>query len=136
MLPESLNQSYQTLFAALDQLDLALEADDPRRLQLTLPNLQEGFSQLMEESHQAIANDKVEPERASRIQSIQTEMNKQLRLLSADAVFLNTAKQPETVQQRRKQIGDRLQSLRKYGEATLSIWNTSTENSESSESDA
>ena len=54
-----------------------------------------------------------------RLQSIQTEISKQLRLLAMDTMFLKTARQPETSQQRRQQIGDRLDLLLRYCEAIL-----------------
>ncbi len=56
---------------------------------------------------------------ALRLQSIQTEISKQLRLLAMDTMFLKTARQPETSQQRRQQIGDRLDLLLRYCEAIL-----------------
>ncbi|GEM_PF-1114959 len=126
MLPEHLDQSYQTFFAALGQLETSLESDDLKQLQFVLPTLKEAFSRLVEGTEQAMAENLIESEQASRIQSIQTEMNKAMRLLNTDVVFLNTAKQPDTIQQRQQQIGTRLQSLKQYGEAVLSIWNIST----------
>jgi len=56
---------------------------------------------------------------ALRLQSIQTEISKQLRLLAMDTMFLKTARQPETSQQRRQQMGDRLDLLLRYCEAIL-----------------
>ncbi|MGB3492123.1 MAG: heterocyst frequency control protein PatD [Elainellaceae cyanobacterium] len=126
MLPEPLHQSYSALFATLDQLESLLKSEDSKLLQQTWPNLQNVFRSLVTGVNEAIAENMLEPEQASRIQSIHTEMNKGLRLLNTDIVFLNTAKQPTTIQQRQKQIGDRLQSMRQYGEAALSLWTTST----------
>lgn len=58
---------------------------------------------------------------ALRIQSIQTEISKQLRLLSMDTMFLKTARQPETSQQRRQQMADRIDLLLRYCEAILTL---------------
>lgn len=64
---------------------------------------------------------------ALRLQSIQTEISKQLRLLAMDTMFLKTARQPETSQQRRQQIGDRLDLLLRYCEAILATEILATE---------
>ncbi|GAB4468801.1 MAG: hypothetical protein OHK0037_26610 [Elainellaceae cyanobacterium] len=56
---------------------------------------------------------------ASQIAALHTEMTKQLRLLSMDMMFLQTARQPETVQQRTAQMGDRLRLVMRYCEAVL-----------------
>lgn len=131
MLPQSLRQSYQNFFSALDQLDSTLESDDPKLLQLTLPNLQEVFPALEQGLNAAQSENALDEAIASRLQSIHTEINKQLRLLSTDIAFLKTAKQPDTQQQRRQQIGDRIQSLRQYGDAVLALGETSPKAAES-----
>lgn len=56
---------------------------------------------------------------AAQIAALHTEMAKQLRLLSMDILFLQTARQPETVQQRTEQMGDRLRLLMRYCDAVL-----------------
>lgn len=58
---------------------------------------------------------------ALRIQSIQTEINKQLRLLTMDTMFLKTARQSETSQQRQQQMADRIDLLLRYCEAILAL---------------
>lgn len=55
----------------------------------------------------------------TQIQSIQTEVNKQLRLLETDAIFLQAARQPTTAQQRKQQIHNRLDLLLRYCDAIL-----------------
>lgn len=47
-------------------------------------------------------------------QSLLVEIHKQLRLLATDAAFLQTAKTPQTQQQRQQQIRDRLTTLNRY----------------------
>jgi hypothetical protein len=47
-------------------------------------------------------------------QSLLVEIHKQLRLLATDAAFLQTAKTPQTQQQRHQQIRDRLATLNRY----------------------
>ena len=56
---------------------------------------------------------------APRSQSYQVEMDKQLRLLAVDVMFLQTAKQAATVQQRLGAVGDRLQTLIGYCDALI-----------------
>lgn len=129
MLPEPFTQSFHAFFAALDQIESVLESGDSKQLQLTLPNLQEVVPHLMEGTNHEMSENFLEPDQVSRLRSIQTEINKEMRLLNADVIFLNTAKQPTTIQQRQQQIGDRLQSLRQYGEAALSLWNSSASES-------
>jgi hypothetical protein len=46
--------------------------------------------------------------------SINVEINKQLRLLKTDCLFLRSAKQTHVVEQRLQQIGDRLTLLERY----------------------
>lgn len=57
--------------------------------------------------------------RVIQIQAIQTEVNKQLRLLETDAIFLQAARQPVTIQQRKQQIHQRLDLLLRYCDAIL-----------------
>lgn len=53
------------------------------------------------------------------IVAIQVEIDKQLRLLSLDQMFLNTARQTSTLRQRFQQIHGRLDLLASYGQAIL-----------------
>ncbi|MEB3162664.1 MAG: heterocyst frequency control protein PatD [Prochlorothrix sp.] len=54
---------------------------------------------------------------AARFQSLQTEIAKQMRLLSLDAMFLKTARQAEKRLDRLAQMQQRLDLLEKYCEA-------------------
>ncbi|NMG61048.1 hypothetical protein E1H12_21670 [Geitlerinema sp. P-1104] len=55
-----------------------------------------------------------ESNRPQSEQSLLVELHKQLRLLATDAAFLQSAKTPQTQQQRQQQIGDRLNTLQRY----------------------
>lgn len=57
---------------------------------------------------------------AHQVQAVLVEIDKQLRLLAMDAVFLQAARQPATVKQRSQQIGDRLTLLLRYCDLLLS----------------
>jgi hypothetical protein len=56
---------------------------------------------------------------AIKIQSFQVEINKQLRLLGTDLMFLQAARLPATQSQRWQQISDRLDMLMRYCDAVL-----------------
>ncbi len=56
-----------------------------------------------------------------QVRSLLVEINKQMRLLGMDALFLQTARQPEKVQQRIGQMRDRLDLLTKYCEGILAL---------------
>lgn len=70
---------------------------------------------------QALTWDDWPVERRSLLQSLRVEMHKQLRLLSTDLMFFKAAKQPETLAQRRSEMGDRLSNLRGYCDAILKL---------------
>lgn len=58
---------------------------------------------------------------STQLQSIQIEINKQLRLLETDAIFLQAARQPTTVQQRKQQMNYRLETLLQYCDVSLAL---------------
>lgn len=55
------------------------------------------------------------------IHSVLVEIDKQMRLLNMDAMFLQTARQLETAQQRMGQLRDRLARLQEYCQGILAI---------------
>lgn len=86
--------------------------------------LQPIFAQLQQQFQQQIVTlnlEGLEGAIASLLASLHTEMGKQIRLLGMDLMFLQTARQPETRQQRLTQIGDRLRLLISYCDAAMSI---------------
>ena len=56
---------------------------------------------------------------APRVQAVRTEMQKELRLLAMDVMFLQAARQSVTQQQRQEQLGDRLEKLLGYCQVLL-----------------
>lgn len=60
-------------------------------------------------------------QRRSLLQSIRVEMHKQLRLLVTDLMFLKAAKQAATLEQRWRDIGDRLTNLQGYCDAIIQL---------------
>jgi hypothetical protein len=55
----------------------------------------------------------------SRLQAIQTELSKQIRLINMGVLFLQTARQPETWQKRIGQLDDRLAQVQTYCQVIL-----------------
>lgn len=68
-----------------------------------------------------LSTEAVSPAAVNRAQSIQTEINKQLRLLKTDLAFFQAAKQASTIAQRQQQIGDRCDLLLTYCTALLDL---------------
>lgn len=60
------------------------------------------------------------PEIAHRLRAIQVEIDKQLKLLAMDVLFLQTARQTTTAEQRQQQMSDRLEQLERYCALVLS----------------
>lgn len=77
--------------------------------------------QLFQMQMMSLAMDELEPAIATKLQSIQIEINKQLRLLAMDVMFLQTARKSVTAQQRQAQMGDRIQLLLNYCQAILEM---------------
>ncbi|MGA1264937.1 MAG: heterocyst frequency control protein PatD [Prochlorothrix sp.] len=89
------------------------------QLQDDRPSLAAALAQLQAQYHSQIlpAPAPVADPLAARFQSLQTEIAKQMRLLSLDAMFLKTARQPEKRLDRLAQMRQRLDLLEKYCEA-------------------
>jgi len=114
---------YQQTYSAFshqveETLDLVNQNEfDRPTLQSHLANLQQYFqTQILPLDMQTLPD-----ETGLRVHGLQVEMNKQLRLIGTDALFLRAAKQPETMQQRLRQIGDRLQLLKRYCDGVLEL---------------
>jgi hypothetical protein len=58
---------------------------------------------------------------AARLQAFNVEINKQIKLLRMDCLFLQTAKQPTTIAQRHTQMLGRLDLLKAYAEGVLEL---------------
>lgn len=77
------------------------------------------ISQLQQLFQTQLAADTPIANEPNSIQAIQTEINKQLRLLETDVLFLQAARQPTKIQQRQQQIVDRINLLLNYCAAIL-----------------
>jgi hypothetical protein len=102
---EELQQSLQSLFVIIKPTDL-----NPTAVQVGIAQVQTFFQQ------QILSRDFSYLESADefQIQGVVVEINKQLRMLSTDAMFLKAARQPDTAAQRLQQIDDRINTLIRY----------------------
>ncbi len=84
--------------------------------------LQNQFQQIQQLFQQTIVAsdwDESMPDNAANVQSFHTEINKQLRLLGMDVMFLRTARQSATYQKRQQQMSDRLGMVLTYCQALM-----------------
>ncbi|MBD2040917.1 heterocyst frequency control protein PatD [Microcoleus sp. FACHB-672] len=118
MLPEIHRQHYQRLYELLERLQqIALPEGVPDKATFSkaLPQVWQFF----QEQILSLPADELDRQTASKVQSYQTEMHKQLKLLDTDVMLLQASRQPATIQQRQAQLGDRIKTLMGYCEAVL-----------------
>ncbi len=111
---ESHHRIYQQFEQLLHQIQATL-ADQS----LTVADLKAAITHLQQVFQTQVVTETPMGDEANPIQAIQTEMNKQLRLLDTDILFLQAARQPGTTHQRKQQIADRLNLLLSYCAAVL-----------------
>ena len=106
---------YEHLGTVLHRMLEHLDSNELTQLNILLRNGQQIFRE------QILTADTTElsPPNGIQLQSINTEISKELRLLNADLMFLTTARQGKTVQQRKLQTRDRLKRLNQYCEIVL-----------------
>lgn len=126
MLPEIDRARYREFQQALEQLQGMATAAASVGGAADATALSQGFSEALSGVQQFFGREilahppqDVSAEVASRIQSCHTEMHKQLRLLATDAMFLRSARSPETFRARQIQASDRLKTLIGYCSALL-----------------
>ena len=108
---QSAYQQAQLWLQAMQRAD----STDPQLGAMLEVNLR-GLQQLLQADETA---DQASESFIAQAQPLQTEINKQLRLLETDLIFLKAARQPATLQQRHQQIQTRLTLLLRYCEAIL-----------------
>jgi cell division septum initiation protein DivIVA len=111
MLPPVYQQLYQDLQQTIEELQKTLATtSDASTLKTAIAALQTCFqTQIWNLDLQNL-----EPKLEHQIQSVNVEIDKQLRLLSMDTLFLQTARQASTIAQRKQQMGERLSLLKQY----------------------
>ena len=119
MLPVAYQQIFQTFSLRLNELQQAFIQANPEASLLKSQVL--AIQQFFQDQIMALEDTVLEAVDRSRVQAYRTEMNKQMRLLGVDIVFLQAARQPVTAQQRQAQIRDRIARLIDYCEAVQEI---------------
>ncbi len=117
MLPLLHQQRYERFQQALEQLRLA--AAQPIGDSVSLKSDVAELQLLFQDQILGLSTTDLPVDVEQRVQSYQVEMNKQLRLLGMDAMFLQAARQAVTREQRRNQMNDRIGVLLRYCEALL-----------------
>jgi hypothetical protein len=117
MLPLLHRQQYERFKQILEQVSQMSShtSCDGSVLKPKLTELQQFF----QDQILSLNADELDSEVEHQVQSYQVEMNKQLRLLGMDVLFLQAAQQAATTKQRRSQVNDRLKTLIRYCEAVL-----------------
>lgn len=117
MLPLLHQSGYQALQQQLEGLQATI-ADSPGEI-VSLKSTVSAVQALFQTEILSLPIADLDPQLAQRLQSIHVEIDKQLRLLGMDVMFLQAARQTATVTQRQQQIRDRLNLLLRYCDALL-----------------
>jgi len=110
-------EQVRVLQQALDKSSWEQALLEPTQLKQRIQAVKEIYTQYQWLSQ----SDIVEENLAQRFRSIVVEIDKQLRLLEIDGLFLQNARQAITQTQRREHIRDRLVLLNRYCEALLQL---------------
>ena len=119
MLPAEYQQAYEALRQQIHQLSAAIAVNqpDPRQLQQQFLQCQQVFQQRIIALAGAGLSDSLLPQ----VQSYEVELNKQFRLMGVDVMFLQSARQSSTRNQRQAQMRDRLKLLLTYCDRVLEL---------------
>lgn len=117
MLPSLHRQRYQVFQQALEQLHQTATITDLKggALGESFQNLQ----QLFKSQIASLSADDIPPDYASRWQSFQTEIYKQMRLLETDVMLLQASRSSATSLSRASNLSSRINTLIQYCEALL-----------------
>ncbi|WP_017314278.1 heterocyst frequency control protein PatD [Mastigocladopsis repens] len=112
-----IREKYHALMISLKQLhsDVTTTEVDTPKLRQHVTSLQQFFQQQIV----PLMNQDTDSNNQGWLQSNQTEMSKQLRLLEIDVMFFQGARQASTAKTRLDAIGDRLTTLIEYCNAIL-----------------
>lgn len=112
-------QRYQEFQQALQALQTAASTTDlpPDALSAHFQDVQ----QLFHSQISSLSADDLAPEQASRWQSLQTELYKQMRLLDTDMMRLQASRSSATSLSRSSTLRDRIHTLIQYCEALLQL---------------
>ncbi len=117
MVTPSSAQSYQEFQQALEQMRTVLTAQD-----LEIAILRNNFQEvqgLFQSKILILSTDDITPDSASRWQSLQTEIYKQMRLLETDLMLLQASRSSATFLSRQTGVQNRLNTLIQYCQELL-----------------
>ena len=117
MLPENYCQRYQEFRQTLERLQVLTSQPEFDRSTLKADTLT--VQQFFQDQVRSLNLEALDAIAEQRSLSFHVEINKQLRLLAIDVMFLQTAKQSATSQQRLEQVSDRVSTLIRYCDALL-----------------
>lgn len=117
MLPSSHSQCYEEFKRFVGEVKDTTSKDTVDRavLKSSVANLQHYFQNQILTLNTAGLEASLE----QQVHSFQVEMDKQLKLLALDGLFLQAARQPTTTVHRLKQMNDRLTLLQQYCDGLL-----------------
>ena len=110
---------YQTLKEQLQVVERLAIAPQPEvaQIQTAFLQAQQWFQQAILDDTEAAIPEAI----AGEVQAYGVELNKQMRLLGIDVMFLQSSRQAQTRMQRQAQMRDRLQLLQTYCDRVLSL---------------
>ena len=117
MLSRSHSRAYQDFLTLLTEFKNLVDEDEIEKSQLKgkFQDLATWFEQNIAD----LSSENLDRAIAPRWQSVQTEIKRELKLLSTDILFLTSARQNVTQTKRIKSIGDRLGKLLSYCQIML-----------------
>ena len=115
-LPLAHQQCYQSFQHLLGETQQAFITNNSG---LALQSQTTALQQFFREQVLRLQSDELSPAVQHWVQSYHVEIDKQLRLLGVDVLFLQAARQSITTEERRQQVCDRLETLQRYCKALL-----------------
>jgi hypothetical protein len=113
-------KAYQDFLFWLRQLENYLQSSDIGAKNLQEQEIWLNLSQIFQQQIISLTDENLEGETASSWISLQTELQREFRLLKTDWLFWVSARQPATKTKRSKAIVERLQKLITYCQILLS----------------
>lgn len=110
---------YQTLKQQVQVVERLAIASQPdvAQVQAAFLQAQQWFQQAILDDTEAAIPEAI----AGEVQAYGVELNKQMRLLGIDVMFLQSSRQAQTQMQRQAQMRDRLQLLQTYCDRVLAL---------------
>lgn len=115
-------KAYEDLLLLLVQLESCCQSAATTKETARLKEIWANLSQFFQQQIIPLTDEDLEGEVASRWISLQTEIQREFRLLNTDWLFWISARQPTTKEARAKTILNRLRKLISYCQVMLQDW--------------